>query len=111
MDIQFHHQLYDEGVHATLQSKFKVQHFRITRREVLMVEDYGCKRVGSGGDGRGTMQQKLGHKFLGLKCMEKYSGPDNKYTDREMFFWLDIPCDVLYRSPLMDNDEESHELE
>ncbi len=48
-----------------------MQYFRTTKREVPAVDDYVRKRAGSGGDGRGTTQQKLGHKLAGLKCMER----------------------------------------
>jgi hypothetical protein len=52
-----------------------------------------------GGDGRG-------HKLAGLKCQEKYGGPDDEFAEREMAFWSDIPSDASYKSPFMEEGEE-----
>ena len=39
------------------------------------------------------------HKLAGLKCQEKYGGPDDEYAEKEMVFWsvrywkiLFLPC-------------------
>ncbi len=73
----FQHRFHDEGVHKPPRRKFETQHCRATRREVLVVDDYVCKRAGSDSDGRGSE-----HKLAGLKHMEKYSGPDDEHAEQ-----------------------------
>jgi len=41
------------------------------------------------------------HKLAGLKCMEKYGGPEDDYAEKEMSFWSDIPSDAMYKSPFL----------
>ena len=42
----------------------------------------------------------------GLKCQEKFGGPDDAYAEREMAFWSDIPTDASYKSPFMEDGTE-----
>ena len=80
------------------------------------MDDYVSKRVAAIEDeqeGCNAIQQpKLqgvasgdGHKLAGLRCQEKYGGPDDEYAEREMSFWSDIPSDESYKSPFMDETE------
>ena len=46
-----------------------------------------------------------GHKLAGLRCKEKYGGPEDEYAEKEMAFWSDIPSDASYKSPFMDETE------
>jgi len=46
-----------------------------------------------------------GHKVAGLRCEEKYGGPEDEYAEKEMAFWSDIPSDASYKSPFMDETE------
>ena len=45
------------------------------------------------------------HKLAGLRCKEKYGGPEDSIAEKEMVFWSDIPSDSSYKSPFMDDTE------
>jgi len=59
------------------------------------------RRVAGAGEGGGQQ-----HKLAGLRCQEKYGGPDDEFAEREMAFWSDIPSDARYKSPFMDDAKE-----
>jgi hypothetical protein len=52
--------------------------------------------------------ERVSHKLAGLKCQEKYGGPEDAYAEKEMAFWSDIPSDASYKSPFMDDDTERY---
>lgn len=119
INIQFHHRFHDEHVHDASRKRFQ-EHFRTSRHEVPTVDDYILRRgsvvedgegEGGVGDGGATTQQRAGpggggqHKLAGLKCAEKYGGPEDEYAEKEMAFWSDIPSDASYKSPFMDETE------
>lgn len=58
--------------------------------------------VAGNGSGNGNGN---GHKLAGLRCKEKYGGPEDEYAEKEMAFWSDIPSDASYKSPFMDETE------
>lgn len=78
------------------------------------MDDYVRKRTDAdeetGGDNSAKEQQQShaageGHKLAGLRCKEKYGGPEDEYAEKEMVFWSDIPSDASYKSPFMDETE------
>lgn len=78
------------------------------------MDDYVSKRIDEEGDNVKQQQQQQsdekvggegGHKLAGLKCKEKYGGPEDEYAEQEMSFWSDIPSDASYKSPFMDETE------
>lgn len=86
----------------------------------------GITSIGIGGDQTTTSQlgrnyslsatnndndnnnERVSHKLAGLKCQEKYGGPEDAYAEKEMAFWSDIPSDASYKSPFMDDDTERY---
>ena len=113
ININFHHTFHDEHVIEKSQREFQ-QRFQTSRKEVPLVDDYVSKRVDSDIDNSSNSnlsQQSDGsdtgqHKLAGLKCKEKYGGPDDEYAEKEMTFWSDIPSDASYKSPFLDESTE-----
>ena len=126
ININFHHIFHDEHVLETTHRQFQ-RRFLTSRKEVPMVDDYVSKRNAAnellfgGGDivdsgnssasKQSPQQNKLEsqqqhHKLAGLRCKEKYGGPDDEYAEQEMVFWSDIPSDASYKSPFLDDDTE-----
>ena len=77
-----------------------------------MMDDYVLRRNSmideEGGDNSAEPQHSQageGHKVAGLRCEEKYGGPEDEYAEKEMAFWSDIPSDASYKSPFMDETE------
>jgi len=52
-----------------------------------------------GKEGVSSSSSREQHKLAGLKCQEKYGGPQDDYAEKEMVFWSDIPSDSGYKSP------------
>ena len=97
VNINLHHMFHDEHVHVTAQRDF---HDIIKGGSVLHKPT-------------NTQQQQTGfqngnpdHQLAGLKCQEKYGGPDDEFAEKEMAFWSDIPSDASYKSPFLDEGEE-----
>lgn len=99
----FHDEHVLEKAHRQFQKRF-----RTSRNEAQAVDDYVSKRIGGEEVGEQIQSQRVdggGHKLAGLRCMEKYGGPDDEYAEKEMAFWSDIPSDASYKSPFMDETE------
>jgi len=129
INIQFHHIFHDEHVLEKSRRQFQ-KHLRTSRHEVPLMDDYVRRRTededeseeggidSSAGDTNKQQSQNVGaaaapgaagggqHKLAGLKCQEKYGGPDDEYAEKEMAFWSDIPSDATYKSPFMDVKQE-----
>lgn len=108
ININFHHAFHAEHVIDSTRRVFKGK-FRMSRKET---DDYVTKRLWDEGAGNGVGEETAvednaaQHKLAGLKCKEKYGGPDDEFAEREMAFWSDIPSDASYKSPFMDEDTE-----
>ena len=97
MNINLHH-IFDEHVHITAQRDFDA----ILKGSVVDINPPdNQQRQQSDSDSDSTE-----HKLAGLKCQEKYGGPDDGFAEREMAFWSDIPSDALYKSPFLEEGEE-----
>jgi len=116
ININFHHSFHDEHVIEKSHREFQ-QRFQTSRKEVPLVDDYVSKRVdgndidtNNSNNSSNSNQQTTGndteqHKLAGLKCKEKYGGPEDEYAEQEMTFWSDIPSDASYKSPFLDDTE------
>lgn len=93
ININFHHAFHAEHVIDSTRRVFKGK-FRMSRKET---DDYVTKRLWDEGAGNGVGEETAvednaaQHKLAGLKCKEKYGGPDDEFAEREMAFWSDIP--------------------
>jgi hypothetical protein len=119
INIQFHHLFHEEHVIDKSRRHFQGR-LRTSRRE----DDIAS--IGIGGDQTTSSQlgrnyslsatnndndnnnERVSHKLAGLKCQEKYGGPEDAYAEKEMAFWSDIPSDASYKSPFMDDDTERY---
>jgi len=79
----------------------------VNKGENIAVEAKNSLNTGSASE-RNNNNEKNGlnksgsdHKLAGLKCMEKYGGPEDDYAEKEMSFWSDIPSDAMYKSPFL----------
>ena len=88
ININFHHAFHAEHVIDSTRRDFKGK-FRLSRKET---DDYVTKRLW---DEDAEAANAAQHKLAGLKCTEKYGGPDDEYAEREMAFWSDIPVSQL----------------
>lgn len=75
----------------------------LQRRNSVMAEKDSLSALDNNNSGTSSAQQ---HKLAGLKCQEKFGGPDDAYAEREMAFWSDIPTDASYKSPFMEDGTE-----
>ena len=97
VNIYLHHVLHDEHVHVKAQRDFHA---------VISGSAAAASNI--------QKQQQLDvsnsagneHQVAGLKCQEKYGGPDDEFAESEMAFWSDIPSDASYKSPFLDEREE-----
>ena len=113
ININFHHTFHDEHVIEKSHREFQ-ERFQTSRKEVPLVDDYVSKRVGdidNSNNSSNISQQSDSndteqHKLAGLKCKEKYGGPEDDYAEQEMTFWSDIPSDASYKSPFLDESTE-----
>ena len=113
ININFHHTFHDEHVIEKSHREFQ-QRFQTSRKEVPLVDDYVSKRVDDtdiDNSNNSSNQQPDGndteqHKLAGLRCKEKYGGPEDEYAEQEMTFWSDIPSDASYKSPFLDESTE-----
>lgn len=81
--------------------EFHAKHFRTSRQH-----EYELNKAANKDNDQSTGGNGEPHKLAGLKCQEKYGGPDDEYAEKEMVFWSDIPSDESYKSPFMHSDEE-----
>jgi len=113
ININFHHTFHDEHVIEKSHREFQ-ERFQTSRKEVPLVDDYVSKRVDNTDNNNNSSilsQQSDGndtgqHKLAGLRCKEKYGGPEDEYAEQEMTFWSDIPSDASYKSPFLDESTE-----
>ena len=112
ININFHHTFHDEHVIEKSHREFQ-QMFQTSRKEVPLVEDYVSKRVDDTDNSNNSSNQQSDgnsdteqHKLAGLRCKEKYGGPEDEYAEQEMTFWSDIPSDASYKSPFLDESTE-----
>jgi hypothetical protein len=88
-----------------LMREFHTRHFRTSRQhdyEMSIKEENEGDNTSNGKNVENGEQ----HKLAGLKCQEKYGGPDDAYAEHEMAFWSDIPGDASYKSPFLTGEDE-----
>ncbi len=119
INIQFHHLFHEEHVIDKSKRNFQ-RRFRTSRgnensiegeNNIITVQDgrnYSVSAAAASADNDNNNEGGEGHKLAGLKCQEKYGGPEDAYAEEEMVFWSDIPSDASYKSPFMDNDTERY---
>lgn len=115
ININFHHTFHDEHVIEKSHRQFQ-ERFKTSRKEVPLVDDYVSKRVDDTDNDNSNKSSNLSqlsdgndtgqHKLAGLRCKEKYGGPEDEYAEQEMTFWSDIPTDASYKSPFLDESTE-----
>jgi len=99
VNINLHHMFHDEHVHIKAQRDFHA----IIKGSAMDKSTNNQQQIEQQSDnGSGSTE----HQLAGLKCQEKYGGPDDEFAEREMAFWSDIPSDASYKSPFLDEGEE-----
>ena len=84
--------------------EFHAKHFRTSRQHEYELNLKISTSSSSQNNNHGEAQQQ--HKLAGLKCQEKYGGPDDEYAEKEMVFWKDIPSDESYKSPFLHGEDD-----
>ena len=99
VNINLHHMFHDEHVHIRAQQDF---HAMVKGSAVDKPTNNNKQQKQQSDFQSGSTD----HQLAGLKCQEKYGGPDDEFAEREMAFWSDIPSDASYKSPFLEEGEE-----
>ena len=88
--------------------EFHRRHFRTSRQHEYDLANQNADNTVNdvGKEGVSSSSSREQHKLAGLKCQEKYGGPQDDYAAKEMVFWSDIPSDSGYKSPFLAGEEE-----
>lgn len=108
INIHFHHLFHEEHVIDKSRRKFQGR-LRTSREDHFLKRNNREEiRVESTSTIKESESDEKSHKLAGLRCQEKYGGPDDAYAEKEMVFWSDIPSDASYKSPFLDLDSERY---